>query len=68
MRRLPLRRIAFSESDIPSLRRADVDRLPKLRLIAEVRSNLVLTIFGKEHFDSLPRSLFAVKLRQRNDW
>jgi hypothetical protein len=65
---ITLRRIAFSESDIRSLRRGDVDRLLKLRLVAEAKDNLVLTISGKEHFDSLPRSLFAAKLRQRNSW
>jgi YbbR domain-containing protein len=65
---ITLRRIAFSESDIRSLRRGDVDRLLKLRLVAEAKNNLVLTISGKEQFDSLPRSLFAAKLRQRNGW
>lgn len=65
---ITLRRIAFSESDTRSLRRGDVDRLLKLRLVAEAKDNLVLTIAGKEHFDSLPRSFFAAKLRQRNGW
>lgn len=65
---ITLRRIAFSESDIRSLRRGDVVRLLKLRLVAEAKNNLVLTISGKEHFDSLPCSLFAAKLRQRNGW
>lgn len=65
---ITLRRIAFSESDIRSLRRGDVDRLLKLRLVAEAKNNLVLTISGKERFDSLPRSLFAARLRQRNGW
>ena len=65
---ITLRRIAFSESDTRSLRRGDVDRLLKLRLIAEARNTLVLTILGKEHFDSLPRSPFAARLRQRNGW
>lgn len=65
---ITLRRIAFSESDVRSLRRADVDRLLKLCLVAEAKNNLVLTISRKEHFDSLPRSLLAAKLRQRNGW
>jgi hypothetical protein len=43
---ITLRRIAFSESDKRSLRRADVDRLLKLRLIAEVKGNLVLAAHG----------------------
>ncbi|WP_020695791.1 hypothetical protein [Reyranella massiliensis] len=65
---ITLRRIAFSEAEVRSLRRGDVDRLLKLRLIAEAKNSLVLTISGKEHFDSLPRSIFAAKLYQRNGW
>jgi hypothetical protein len=58
---ITLRRIAFGQSDIRSLRRADVDRLLRLRLIAEEKNSMALTISGKEHFDSLPRSLFAAR-------
>ena len=63
-----LRRIAFGQSDLRSLRRADIDRLLKLRLIAESRNNIMLTISGQEHFDSLPRASFADKPRQRDGW
>jgi hypothetical protein len=63
-----LRRVAFGQSDVRSLRGADIDRLLKLRLIAESRNNMVLTISGQEHFDSLPRALFADKPRQRDGW
>lgn len=56
---ITLRRIAFSESDIRFLRRADVDRLLRLRLVAEARNDLVLTTSGKDHFDSLPRPLLC---------
>ncbi|MBN9535160.1 MAG: hypothetical protein J0H77_00470 [Alphaproteobacteria bacterium] len=62
-----LRRIAFGESDLRSLRPADVDRLKKLRLIAEGRGNMALTVSGKEHFDSLPRAALAGSPRQRNE-
>jgi len=63
-----LRRIAFGQSEMRSLRGADIDRLLKLRLIAERGNNLVLTISGQEHFNSLPRALFADKPRQRDGW
>ncbi len=45
-----LRRIAFGQSDLRSLRRADIDRLLKLRLIDEGRTSMMLTISGQEHF------------------
>ena len=60
-----LRRIAFGESTLLSLRRADVERLLKLRLIAENRNTMVLTFSGKEQFASLPRALLAGSPRQR---
>ncbi len=63
-----LRRVAFGQSDLRALRRADVDRLLKLRLVAEGRNELVLTISGQEHFESLPRALFADRPRQRDGW
>ena len=64
-----LRRIAFGESDLRVLRRTDVDRLRKLRLIAEGRgtSTMVLTVSGREHFESLPRAVFAGRPRQREE-
>jgi hypothetical protein len=63
---ITLRRIAFGQSDVRSLRRADVDRLLRLRLIAEDKNSMALTISGKEHFDSLPRSLFAIRPHHPN--
>jgi hypothetical protein len=65
---ITLRRVAFGQSDVRALRPADVDRLLQLRLIAEDKDSMALTVSGKEHFDSLPRSVFATKLRQRNGW
>ena len=62
-----LRRVAFGESEMRSLRRADVERLLKLRLIAQGKGGMVLTISGKEHFDSLPRAVFAAVPRGRNE-
>lgn len=60
-----LRRVSFGESQVRSLRRADLDRLRKLRLIEESRGELRLTISGKEHFDSLPRAVFDDAPRKR---
>jgi hypothetical protein len=63
-----LRRVALGQSELRSLRRVDIDRLLKLRLIAETRNNLKLTVSGQEHFESLPRASFAEKPRQRDSW
>jgi hypothetical protein len=63
-----LRRIAFGESELRSLRRADVDRLQALRLIGNTRNGMKLTLSGQEHFDSLPRASFADKPRNRENW
>lgn len=60
-----LRRIAFGESEVRSLRRADLDRLLELRLIAEGRDGLALTGAGRATFDSLPRALFASRPDRR---
>ena len=61
-----LRRVAFGQSDIRTLRRADLEQLLQLRLIEEVKGSLRLTTSGKEHFDLLPRGVFADAPRQRN--
>ena len=63
-----LRRIAFGQSELRSLRRVDINRLLKLRLIAEAKDGLVLTVSGQEHLQSLPRASFADKSRQRDGW
>jgi len=65
---ITLRRVAFGESVVRSLRRADLDRLLKLRLIADGKNGMELTISGREHFESLPRSIFAAKPRHHNGW
>jgi hypothetical protein len=58
-----LRRVAFGESDERSLRQADLARLLALRLIATGRDGPELTRSGRETFNSLPRALFATRLR-----
>jgi len=61
-----LRRVAFGQSEMRTLRRADLEQLLKLRLIEEVKGGMRLTTSGKEHFESLPRGVFADAPRQRN--
>lgn len=61
-----LRRVAFGQSDLRSLRRADLERLSRLRLIEELKGEMCLTVSGKEHFDSLPKAVFATTPNQRN--
>ncbi len=63
-----LRRVAFGESELRALRKDDVERLLKLRLIAEGRNSMVLTVSGREHFESLPRAVFAGRPRQREQY
>ena len=54
-----LRRVGFGESEVRTLRRADLDRLLRLRLIEVVKDGMGLTALGKEHLESLPRNVFA---------
>ena len=61
---ITLRRVAFGESDVRTLRRDDLDRLLKLRLIETTAGGLRLTGRGDEIFKILPRSLFASTPRQ----
>ena len=56
-----LRRVAFGESVLRTLRPADITRLLALRLIVRDRDGVVLTTAGKAHFESLPRALFSNK-------
>jgi hypothetical protein len=58
-----LRRVAFGQSEERTLRPADLARLRALRLIATGPDGPVLTKAGRETFDSLPRALFADRLR-----
>ncbi len=59
-----LRRIAFGESDIRTLKRGDLDKLRALGLIETVGDGLRLTPSGAVLFKELPRSLFASAPRQ----
>jgi hypothetical protein len=60
-----LRRVGFGESEVRTLRRADLDRLLRLRLIEVVKDGMALTTLGKEHLETLPRSIFASPSRPR---
>ena len=58
-----LRRVAFGESEVRTLRQADLERLLTLRLIVGGRDGLELTRSGRDAFDGLPRAVFAAKPR-----
>jgi hypothetical protein len=58
---ITLRRVAFGESDVQLLRRADIERLLQLRLITVAGNDMALTDAGRKCFDSLPRGIFAMK-------
>lgn len=57
-----LRRVAFGQSDVRTLRQADLARLLELRLIVG-RDGLELTGTGRDLFDTLPRAVFAARPR-----
>ena len=50
-----LRRVAFGQSEVRSLRRQDLDALRDLKLIADHRDGPLLTAAGRKVFDALPR-------------
>jgi hypothetical protein len=58
-----LRRVAFGQSDVRTLRQADLARLLELRLIVGARGGLELTRTGRDLFDTLPRAVFAARPR-----
>ena len=58
-----LRRVAFGQSDVRTLRQGDLARLLALRLVVEGRDGLELTRAGRDAFDSLPRAVFAARPR-----
>lgn len=62
-----LRRIAFGESPVHTLRAADLTHLRALRLIEDRKDGPVLTVRGKEHHAGLPRALGTVRDRQQDD-
>lgn len=52
---ITLRRVAFGESPVHTLRAGDLARLRRLRLIADAKDGLCLTEAGRTCFDSLPK-------------
>ena len=60
---ITLRRVAFGQSDVRTLRQTDLERLLALRLIVDGRDGPELTRTGRDTFDSLPRASFAARPR-----
>lgn len=58
-----LRRVAFGQSDVRTLRQADLVRVLGLRLIVDGRDGPELTRSGRDTFNSLPRAVFAARPR-----
>lgn len=59
-----LRRVAYGESPVHTLRAADLTHLRALRLIEDSRDGPVLTARGKAHHATLPRALGTVRPKQ----
>jgi hypothetical protein len=64
---ITLRRVAFGESPVRTLRPADLDQLRTLRLIEEGKDGPVLTAEGKKRVASLPRALGAGRNAHSDD-
>ena len=62
-----LRRVAYGESPVHTLRAADLTHLRALRLIEDGKDGPVLTARGKAHHAGLPRALGTVRSRQQDD-
>ncbi len=64
---ITLRRVAFGESPVRTLRAADLDQLRALQLIEEGKDGPVLTAEGKKRLAILPRALGAGRNEQSGD-
>jgi ribosomal protein S19E (S16A) len=52
-----LRRVAYGQSDMRSLRRSDIAQLYNLRLVQDGKDGPELTAAGRRRFDALPRAV-----------
>ena len=50
-----LRRVAFGQSEVRAMRRDDLARLRKLRLIEDAKDGPRLTMHGNLHFETIGR-------------
>lgn len=62
-----LRRVAYGESPVHTLRHADLEQLRALRLIEDAKDGPVLTAKGKTRYATLPRALGAGRDNQFDD-
>jgi hypothetical protein len=62
-----LRRVAFGESPVRTLRAADLVHLHALRLIEDGKDGPMLTAKGKQHHAGLPSALGAGRHKQQDD-
>jgi ribosomal protein S19E (S16A) len=59
-----LRRVAFGQSEVRAMRRADLVQLRRLGLIEDAKDGPRLTAQGKVRFDSLAKPFSPSKTRQ----
>ncbi len=62
-----LRRVAYGESPVRTLRAADLTQLLALRLIENGKDGPVLTAEGRKRFGVLPRAVGAVRAKRDDD-
>ncbi|MCW5733564.1 MAG: hypothetical protein KIS73_05535 [Enhydrobacter sp.] len=64
---ITLRRVAYGESPVHTLRAADLAQLRALRLIEDGKDGPILTVRGKAHHAGLPRALGAGRHKHHDD-
>ena len=64
---ITLRRVAYGELPVHTLRAADLTHLRALRLIEDGKDGPILTARGKEHHAALPRALGAARHKHQDD-
>lgn len=62
---ITLRRVAFGESPVRTLRVEDLARLRRLRLIDDGKDGPRLTASGRVHFDALPKATMMAERGER---
>lgn len=64
---ITLRRVAFGQSDVSSLRSPDLARLRALKLIEGSAREPTLTADGKRRFDALPKAATLTEFKPHDE-
>jgi hypothetical protein len=64
---ITLRRVAYGQSDVDSLRSQDLARLRVLKLIEGTTREPTLTADGKQRFDALPKAAALASFKTHDE-